>query len=96
MRSNTSFWKPFITLNTMMSAATPKAMPNMETPEMKEMNPTAIPVDTIAFELPGTPARYMLDIAQETGGKFSLVYKGKLTSGTAAERYTTMEWDDKE
>jgi hypothetical protein len=64
--------------------------------EMKEMNPTAIPVDTIAFELPGTPARYMLDIAQETGGKFSLVYKGKLTSGTAAERYTTMEWDDKE
>ncbi len=64
--------------------------------EMEQMNPTAIPVDTIAFELPGTPARYMLDIAQETGGKFSLVYKGKLTSGTAAERYTTMEWDDKE
>lgn len=64
--------------------------------ELKEMNPTAIPVDTIAFELPGTPARYMLDISQETGGKFSLVYKGKLTSGTAAERYTTMEWDDKE
>jgi hypothetical protein len=64
--------------------------------EMEEMNPTAIPVDTIAFELPGTPARYMLDISQETGGKFSLVYQGKLISGTAAERYTTMEWDDKE
>lgn len=64
--------------------------------EMEAINPTAIPVDTIAFELPGTPARYMLDISQETGGKFSLVYKGKLVSGTAAERYTTMEWDDKE
>jgi hypothetical protein len=64
--------------------------------EMEEINPTAIPVDTIAFEVPGTPARYMLDISQETGGKFSLVYKGKLTSGTAAERFTTMDWDGKE
>jgi hypothetical protein len=64
--------------------------------EMDEMNPTAIPVDTIAFELPGTPASYMMEISKETGGKFSIVYKGKLTSGTAAERYTTMEWDDKE
>lgn len=64
--------------------------------EMEEINPTAIPVDTIAFEVPGTPARYMLDISQETGGKFSLVYRGKLTSGTAAERFTTMDWDDKE
>ena len=39
MRSRTSFWKPFITLNTMISAATPKAMPSMDTPEMNEMKP---------------------------------------------------------
>jgi hypothetical protein len=29
----------FITLSTMISAATPSAMPNIETPEMKEMKP---------------------------------------------------------
>ena len=39
MRSVTSFWKPFITESTMISAATPSAMPSMETPEMKEMKP---------------------------------------------------------
>ncbi len=39
MRSRTSFWKPFITLSTMISAATPRAMPSMETPEMNEMKP---------------------------------------------------------
>ena len=64
--------------------------------EMKEMNPGGIPVDTIAFEVPGTPARLMMDLSKETSGKFSLVYKGKLTSGMAAEKYTTMDWDDKD
>ncbi len=39
MRSRTSFWKPFITDSTMISAATPSAMPSIDTPEMKEMNP---------------------------------------------------------
>ncbi len=39
MRSRTSFWKPFITLSTMISAATPSAMPSIDTPEMNEMKP---------------------------------------------------------
>ena len=39
MRSRTSFWKPFITLSTMISAATPSAMPSMDTPEMNEIKP---------------------------------------------------------
>ena len=39
MRSRTSFWKPFMTESTMISAATPSAMPSMDTPEMKEMKP---------------------------------------------------------
>ena len=39
MRSRTSFWKPFITDSTMISAATPSAMPSIDTPEMKEMKP---------------------------------------------------------
>jgi hypothetical protein len=43
MRSRTSFWKPFITLSTMISAATPSAMPSIDTPEMKEMKPLRRP-----------------------------------------------------
>ena len=39
MRSRTSFWKPFITESTMMSAATPSVIPSTDTPEMKEMKP---------------------------------------------------------
>lgn len=62
--------------------------------EMSEINPHNIPVDTIAFELPGTPARYMLDIAKETGGKFAMVHKGKLLSGSAAEDLTASSYDD--
>ncbi len=37
MRSRTSFWKPFITDSTTISAATPSAMPAIEISEMKEM-----------------------------------------------------------
>jgi hypothetical protein len=44
MRSRTSFWKPFITLSTMISAATPSAMPSIDTPEMKEMKPLRRPL----------------------------------------------------
>ncbi len=48
MLSLTSFWKPFITDNTMISAATPSAMPSMDTSEMNEMN---------ALRRPARPAR---------------------------------------
>lgn len=62
--------------------------------EMDDINPSKIPVDTIAFELPGTPARYMLDIAKATGGKFAMVLKGKLLSGIQAEKFTASSYDD--
>ena len=61
--------------------------------EMDEINPSTIPVDTIAFELPGTPARNLMELAQETGGRFTLIYEGKRLSGTAAEKYTTTQYD---
>jgi hypothetical protein len=48
MRARTSFWKPFITDSTMISAATPRAMPSIDTPEMNEMKP---------FLRPARPAR---------------------------------------
>jgi hypothetical protein len=37
MRPRNSFWKPFITDSTIISAATPSATPSMEISEMKEM-----------------------------------------------------------
>ena len=49
MRSRTSFWKPFITDSTMISAATPSAMPSIDTPEMNEMKP-------LRCARPGRPA----------------------------------------
>lgn len=61
--------------------------------EIDEMNPATIPVDTIAFELPGTPARNLMELAQETGGRFTLIYKGKRLSGPGAEKYTTSDHD---
>ena len=64
--------------------------------DMSEINPHKVPVDTIAFELPGTPARYMLDVAKATGGQFTLVYKGKLLSGSAAVDLTNSSFDGKE
>jgi hypothetical protein len=61
--------------------------------DMDDINVNKVPVDTIAFELPGTPARYMMDIAKATGGKFSMVYKGKLLSGSSAEELTNSKYD---
>jgi hypothetical protein len=63
--------------------------------ELSEINPHKVPVDTIAFELPGTPARYMADIAKATGGNFTLVYKGQLMTGSAAEKLANAGFDGK-
>ena len=37
MRLRTSSWKPLTTDSTTISAATPSAMPSIDTPEMNEM-----------------------------------------------------------
>ena len=37
MRVRSSFWKPFITDNTVINAATPSAIPSIDVSEMKEM-----------------------------------------------------------
>ena len=43
IRSRTSFWNPFITDSTTISAATPNAMPATESAAMKEMKPLRWP-----------------------------------------------------
>lgn len=60
---------------------------------MDELNPSGVPIDTIAFELPGTPAAQLMAIAEETGGKFSMIYEGKRLRGRSAEELTGVEYD---
>lgn len=61
--------------------------------DLGEINPNGIPIDTIAFELAGSPASQLLEISKTTGGRFSMVYKGKLLKGRAAEKYTSPTFD---
>ena len=61
--------------------------------KMEEFNPEGVPIDTIAFELPGTPAGQLLMIAEETGGKFSMINKGKRLVGGSAEDMTSSDYD---
>lgn len=62
--------------------------------ELAKINPSKVPISTIAFELPGSPAGQLLEISEKTGGRFSMVYKGRLYTGGSAERYTHGKYDD--
>ena len=62
--------------------------------DMKEINPNAVPIDTIAFELAGSAAGMLMEIANVNRGRFSMVYKGKLLTGRAAEKYTNSSYDE--
>lgn len=64
--------------------------------EIDEINPNKTPVDTIAFELPGTPAKLMMKIAEATGGKFTVIFKGRAYRGQDAENLTKPNFDGKE
>lgn len=61
--------------------------------EMDELNPDGVAIDTIAFELPGTPAGELLEISKETGGRFTMIYKGKRLTGGSAEQMTNSKYD---
>jgi hypothetical protein len=60
---------------------------------MKQLNPGGTPIDTIAFEVPGSPAGRLMEIAKDTGGKFVMVYKGQRKTGRAAEALTDPRHD---
>jgi hypothetical protein len=66
---------------------------NMVFDEMKTLNPTGIPIDTIAFELPGTPAYDLSEIAKQTGGSFVLYHEGKRYPGESAKKFLSSEYD---
>ncbi|MFC7337026.1 hypothetical protein ACFQY0_07550 [Haloferula chungangensis] len=58
------------------------------------MNKGSVPVDTIALECPGKAADAMNELANETGGRFTLIYKGKAISGMGVEKYLSDDFDD--
>lgn len=66
---------------------------NMVFDELKTLNPTGIPIDTIAFELPGTPAYDLSEIAKQTGGSFVLYHEGKRYPGESAKKFLSSEYD---
>jgi hypothetical protein len=55
------------------------------------MNPNGVPVDTIALESPGPAAQAMRDMAKETGGNFTVVYKGRAYTGASADKLAAQE-----
>ena len=52
------------------------------------MNPTGVPIDTFAMEEPGIEAQAMQEMARETGGRFTMIYKGRAYTGLSAQKYT--------
>jgi hypothetical protein len=66
---------------------------NMVMDDMKSLNPTGIPIDTIAFELPGTPAYNLSEIAKMTGGSFVLYHEGKRYAGMSASKFLGTDFD---
>lgn len=61
--------------------------------ELAEINPKSVPINVIGLELVGPAFKAMVDIARKTGGKHSIVVKGRLYSGAAALRYATDEFE---
>jgi len=55
--------------------------------KMKQINPSKIPINTIGLEVPGRAFGYLVEISKITGGKPSIVNKGKLYTGPAALQF---------
>jgi hypothetical protein len=66
---------------------------NLVLDDMESLNPTGIPIDTIAFELPGSPAYELSEIAKKTGGSFVLYHEGKRYSGQSASKFLGTDFD---
>jgi hypothetical protein len=62
--------------------------------KIDDMNPTGVPIDTFALEEPGEAANAMLEMAKETGGRFTMIYKGRAFSGMSAEKYAAESWEE--
>ncbi len=66
---------------------------NVVLSDMKSINTTNVPIDTFAFELPGTPAYDLKEIAKMTAGNFVLYYQGKRYPGDSAKKFLSSSYD---
>jgi len=55
--------------------------------QLVKMAPPGVPIHTISMEMPGTPSARLAELANRTGGEFSLVLDGKTYTGKRAEKY---------
>ncbi|MEM7385069.1 MAG: hypothetical protein AAF514_09005, partial [Verrucomicrobiota bacterium] len=60
---------------------------------LDELNESKIPIHTTAMELPGEVAQSLIEIADRTGGKFSIVLEGKLSTGEGAKKYADPKYN---
>jgi hypothetical protein len=67
---------------------------NVVLSEMKSINSASVPIDTFAFELPGTPAYDLKEIAKMTTGSFVLYYQGKRYPGDSAKKFLSSSYDE--
>lgn len=67
---------------------------NLVLDEMKTLNRSHVPIDTFAFELPGTPAYDLKEIAKMTSGNFVLYYQGKRYPGDSAKKFLSSSFDE--
>ena len=61
--------------------------------ELNRINPQRVPISVIGLELAGPAYTALVEIARRTGGKYSIVMKGRLYSGAASLRFATGEFE---
>ena len=62
---------------------------------MKEINPTNVRINTIGMEIGGPTFESLIEIAEITGGKYSIVMGGKLYTGSSARKFTDPQYSPK-
>ena len=64
--------------------------------EMATINPKKVRINTIGMEIGGPTFQSLIEIAEMTGGKFSIVMGGQLYTGGAARRFTDPQYSPKQ
>jgi hypothetical protein len=63
--------------------------------EMALINPTKVKINTIGMEIGGPTFQSLIEIAEMTGGTFSIVMGGQLHTGGAARKFTDPKYSPK-
>lgn len=59
---------------------------------MAEINPSNVRINTIGMEIGGPTFESLIEIAEITGGKYSIVMGGQLYTGSAARKFTDPQY----